>query len=324
MSLTPNVVIKGDAPGITMSEPGEVEADPMQHSSPVAAAPSTMSGTSEDFQTIGFQPDTRSQDILNDTGVLPPTTDELMTFAANSSRFLAGPGVIPAQGAVTMLQGIDKGQDNGTPPLDQVTLSDDRDSVAMDQLPAEEQGDSRPQIRPTMAERQDVVHGETTVEVHFDVIQDAEASVSVPTSSNDQPTTSLTLAEARLKFKLEPNMTLSQDPDGKLVIQELDSPVTRREKAMRKRRARSQLVAPAINASSALDGSDLSSLSSLSDDDDGNVHVKKKIDKTNSKAPQPGQVVLEDGKMLDGGTLGVTVTLALPSITILTFKHSLG
>jgi hypothetical protein len=283
----------------------------MQHTSPVAAPPSTVSGTSEDFQTIGFQPEIKSQDILNDTGVWPPETDELMTFAANSSRFLAGPGVIPAQGAATVLQAIDQEQDDGTPPLDQVVLTDDRDFVAMDQRSPEEQGDLRPQIRPTMAECQDVVHGEATFEVHSDMIQDAEASASIPTSSNDQPTTSLTLAEARLKLKLEPNMTLSQDPDGKLVIQELDSPVTRREKAMRKRRARSQLAAPVINASSALDGSDLSSLSSLSEDDDGNVHVKKKIDKTISKAPQPGQVVLEDGKMLEGGTLGVAVTLAL-------------
>jgi len=118
-------------------------------------------------------------------------------------------------------------------------------------------------------------------------------------------------------------MTLSQDPDGKLVIQELDSPVTRREKAMRKKRARSKRVASVFNASSALDGSDLSSLSSLSEDDDGNVRVKK-VDETKLSAPQPGQVVLEDGKMLDGGTLGVTVIFCLPSITVLTFKHSLG
>lgn len=175
------------------------------------------------------------------------------------------------------------------------------------------------------AEPRDVVHEETTDEVHFDTIQSAEASVSTPPSNNDQPTTtSLTLAEAKLRFKLEPNTTLSQDPDGKLVIQELDSPVTRREKAMRKKRARSQLAASVVNASSALDGSDLSSLSELSEDDDGNVRVKKKIDETKLKDPQLGQVVLEDGKMLEGGTLGVTVFYCLPSITVLTFKRSLG
>ncbi len=122
---------------------------------------------------------------------------------------------------------------------------------------------------------------------------------------SDQPATSLTLAEARLKFKLEPNMTLSQDLDGKLVIQELDSPVTRREKAMRKRHARSQLEAPVIAACSALEGSDLSSLSELSEDDEGNVHTKEEIDTMKrTTVTEPGQVVLEDGKMLEGGTLG--------------------
>ena len=151
-------------------------------------------------------------------------------------------------------------------------------------------------------------------EAHFDTIQHAEASVSNPLLASEQPSTSLTLAEARLRFKLEPNMTLSQDPDGKLVIQELDSPVTRREKAMRRKRARSQLAAP---IASALDGSDLSSLSELSEDDDENVHVKNKnkSDKTKLKATQPGQVVLEDGKTLEGGTLGATFICHMASTT---------
>jgi hypothetical protein len=74
---------------------------------------------------------------------------------------------------------------------------------------------------------------------------------------------------------------------------------------MRKKRARSQLEGPVIIACSALEGSDLSSLSELSEDDSGNAHIKKKIDKTKkTRATQPGQVALEDDKMLDGGTLG--------------------
>ena len=167
--------------------------------------------------------------------------------------------------------------------------------------------------------------GEDTQPLHeepYNVIQHSEPPLSISPSRSDQQPTGLTLAEARLKFKLEPNMTLSQDPDGKLVIQELDSPVTRREKAMRKKRARSQLGAPMIAAYSALDGSDLSSLSELSDDDDGKVRIKEKIDKTNTTATQPGQVVLEDGKMLEGGTLGETIisTCLWP----LTSRSSLG
>lgn len=154
-------------------------------------------------------------------------------------------------------------------------------------------------------EPQDAIPCVPTYEENLDVIQCPEPPVSIPLPTSEQPTTNLTLAEARLKFKLEPNMTLSQDPDGKLVIQELDSPVTRREKAMRRKRARSQLEAPpVIAAGTTLEGSDLSSLSELSEDD-GNVHIKKKIDKTEgTRVTQPGQVALEDGKMLDGGTLG--------------------
>jgi hypothetical protein len=76
---------------------------------------------------------------------------------------------------------------------------------------------------------------------------------------------------------------------------------------MRRKRARSQLEAPIIAVSSALDGSDLSSLSELSEDDDGSAHIKEKVDKTKTTATQPGQVVLEDGKMLEGGTLGETI-----------------
>jgi hypothetical protein len=111
-------------------------------------------------------------------------------------------------------------------------------------------------------------------------------------------------------------MTLSQDPDGKIVIQELDSPVTRREKAMRKKQARSRLSATVMNANSELEGSDLSSLSELSDDEDGRVHIKKTMSEMKTGAVQPGEVILEDGKMLDGGTLGATVTSHVRRILI--------
>lgn len=159
-----------------------------------------------------------------------------------------------------------------------------------------------------MAENQDVTSVELTYEEPLDSAQHPELSVSIPVPRSDEPSTSLTLEDARLRFKLEPNMSLSQDPDGKLVIQELDSPITRREKAMRRKRARSQLAAPVVSASSALDGSDLSSLSELSEDE-GSVRVKKRIDKTKLEAAQPGQVVLDDGKMLEGGTLGASTIL---------------
>ncbi len=146
----------------------------------------------------------------------------------------------------------------------------------------------------------------------------------MPAPESDQPTLPLTLAEARLKLKLEPNMTLSQDPDGKIVIQELDSPVTRREKAMRRKKARSRLAAPVINANSELDGSDLSSLSELSEDEDGNVRVKTNINEAKARAVEPGEVMLEDGKMLEGGTLGETFTSHVHQILMSEASCSLG
>jgi len=146
----------------------------------------------------------------------------------------------------------------------------------------------------------------------------------MPVSENDQATLPLTLAEARLKLKLEPNMTLSQDPDGKIVIQELDSPVTRREKAMRKKQARSRLAAPAINVNTELDGSDLSSLSELSEDEVGNVLVKKQVNEAETGTVQPGEVSLENESMLDGGTLGETVTSHVRPLLILESACSLG
>ena len=222
-------------------------------------------------------------DVSHDTEILttlnqtpawppePPETNEFMALSPESGKFLSGPGVIPVQDATPMPQApqaVGHEQDTQTPEFEQVAFDNGHEEI-------------------------------------LNATQYSEPPVSIPSPTNDQPATSLTLAEAKLKFKLEPNMTLSQDPDGKLVIQELDSPVTRREKAMRRKRARSQLGAPPISASSALEGSDLSSLSELSEDDGGNVHIKKKIDKTKeTRATQPGQVALADGKMLEGGTLG--------------------
>jgi hypothetical protein len=161
-------------------------------------------------------------------------------------------------------------------------------------------------------------------EEQSETLQPTEFPILISAPGSDQPAVPFTLEEARLKFKLEPNMTLSQDPDGKLVIQELDSPVTRREKAMRKKRARSQLVGPALTAFSILEGSDLSSLSELSEEDDGEVQVKKKIDGTRTKAPQPGEVVLEDGKTLEGGTLGAIFTFYRPTILTADFDLQSG
>jgi hypothetical protein len=48
------------------------------------------------------------------------------------------------------------------------------------------------------------------------------------------------------------------------------------------------------------------------------VHVKK-IDEMRTNVRQPGDVVLEDGKTLEGGTLGAVVTSYQPPISAADF-----
>lgn len=272
-------VTKAGALDTLMSEYDHLGVDPLPDSSPNAPGPSTLSGTSGDNQAIGVLHVSDSQNALSKIPAWPPETDEFMVFAGDGSRFLSGPGVIPVH-VVPVAQATSDEQVIQLPPFNL---------------------------------QQDAIQEVTSHEECFDLIQpQPEPSAMIPLARSDQPASSLTLAEARLKYKLEPNMTLSQDPDGKLVVQELDSPVTRREKAMRKKQARSQLTAPVVTISSALEGSELSSLSELSEDDGGNVHARKKTAKRKFNAVQPGQVVLEDGKMLEGGTLGVPIASSCP------------
>jgi hypothetical protein len=251
-------------------------------------------------------------DVLSNTAVWPPEADELRAFTADGGRFLSGPGVIPVQETLPLPH--DVGHEQGIQG-DGLGSSDDQRPV-MPTKPQPEELERAPKsshspIHTTTEPRHAICGGVIHAE-QSKTPQPTEPPilVSLPGSGSEQPATDLTLAEARLKFKLEPNMTLSQDPDGKLVIQELDSPVTRREKAMRKKRARSQLAAPVVTASSTLEGSDLSSLSELSEDDDGKGHVKMK-DEMGTKVAQPGEVVLEDGKTLEGGTLGGIIVYVL-------------
>ena len=117
--------------------------------------------------------------------------------------------------------------------------------------------------------------------------------------------------------------------DGRIIIEELDTPATRREKASRRkaekasRRKAEKKAAAAAAAAAALptrdkgDGheSDLSSLSELESEEEGEgegpteqqpVGVPPPIAGP-SRAPlpaEPGVVILPEGKTLEGGTLG--------------------
>jgi hypothetical protein len=144
----PIVVIRADAPGTALSEPGQVETDLLRHSSPDAAGRSAASDILGDLQTVGVQSnatgvpsDADSQSILDDIGTWPPETNGLTTFAIDNGEHLAGPGIIPTQGAMSAPPVVDQGQDRETPQLDQAALFDDRQFVAMELPPSDEQGD---------------------------------------------------------------------------------------------------------------------------------------------------------------------------------------
>jgi hypothetical protein len=282
---------KSDSVEASVLETGAVPPDQSMDFLPHAAGPSAASGTPEDHRTIGVSHNEDSPNVHDRTGVWSLKAEEFSTFSPDSSRFLSGPGVIPGQGVVSLSPVPTHSRDKLGSPDNEASLFDDQRSAIRDQSSPREQDDQSPK------------YGGVTCEEQPNVQQHTEPPGLVPAPESDQPTLPLTLAEARLRLKLEPNMTLSQDPDGKIVIQELDSPVTRREKAMRKKQARSRLSATVMNANSELEGSDLSSLSELSDDEDGRVHIKKTMSEMKTGAVQPGEVILEDGKMLDGGTL---------------------
>ncbi|KAI0294314.1 hypothetical protein B0F90DRAFT_1757461 [Multifurca ochricompacta] len=245
----------------------DVSRDISSHSGGTASA---LSGASDDYHRTAdaVSLNTDNSNPYHETAAWPPETDEIEVLTAESSKHLAGPGVIPTQAAMPtpVPQVAERGQGAQTPELDEGMILDDQEPV-MPSLPLSE------------LERGDATYEEATIhEEYLKTSQHMESSISMSPPRGDPPAALLTLEEARLKVKLEPNMTLSQDPDGKLVIQELDSPVTRREKAMRRKQARSKLAAPALAAYSVLDGSDLSSLSELSEEEVGNVHDKIKSD----------------------------------------------
>ena len=112
--------------------------------------------------------------------------------------------------------------------------------------------------------------------------------------------------------------------NGKIIIEELDTPATRREKASRRKAEKAAAAAVQLQAQPAIhergDGhdSDLSSLSELESDEEGGGKAGPKERPVKvppsappiagpSTAPQPagpGEVVLPEGKTLEGGTLG--------------------
>lgn len=129
--------------------------------------------------------------------------------------------------------------------------------------------------------------------------------------------------EARIaSIPVEPHTKVITER-GRIVIEELDTPATRRAKARRKKAERAAAALAAQQVVQAPEpsheDSDLTSLSELESEDGGDgdskstgqqsglTHVPQPASaagpSTASTHREPGTVILEDGKMLEGGTL---------------------
>ena len=158
-------------------------------------------------------------------------------------------------------------------------------------------------------EHLDAIPDVPTHEEKLNATQYPEPSVAIPLPTTDLPATSLTLAEARLKVKLDPTWLSHRIPTRSLSFKNWTHPSPAVRRQCGESELAPQLEAPALTAYSALEGADLSSLNELSEDDGENMHLKKKIEKAKKpRATQPGQVALQDGKLLEGGTLGKYLT----------------
>jgi hypothetical protein len=120
-------------------------ASSMDYSSSYAAEPSAELGTPNYYgHTNGVLPNIDSPDPLNKTIAWLPEADELKVFTADGSRFLSGPGVIPAQQALPVSHYVGNQQDTQHPPLDVLVSLDGQQPVVMTQSQSDELGDHCP------------------------------------------------------------------------------------------------------------------------------------------------------------------------------------
>ena len=133
---------------------------------------------------------------------------------------------------------------------------------------------------------------------------------------------------------------------GKIIIEELDTPATRREKASRRKAEKkaAAAAATAVHTQSRVPEknngheSDLSSLSELESDEEGGGGSRHKERAVKAPPPavpvggpstaphpaEPGVPVLPESKTLEGGTLGAHYHVILISLLICTDSLSLG
>jgi len=126
------------------------------------------------------------------------------------------------------------------------------------------------------------------------------------------------LSEARSETNVKP--TQKNDPpirniiyasDGTIIVETLDTPTLRRQKGTYRRNEKLRLAAEAEAAAAAAGPSRLaasasvsSSLTDLEDEEDGKKRAQSGIHAPAPPPRDPAVVILAEGEMLEGGTLG--------------------
>lgn len=158
--------------------------------------------------------------------------------------------------------------------------------------------------------------------VEDDAAEDLQADnsamdVDLPTELDNRM--SSPLSEVRSETNVKP--TQRADPpirniihasDGTIIVETLDTPTLRRQKSVHRRTEKLRLAAEAAAAAAAVAGpsrlaasaSGSSSLTDLEDDEDGEKRGKSKVYTPPPPPIDPAVVVLAEGEMLEGGTLG--------------------
>ena len=158
-----------------------------------------------------------------------------------------------------------------------------------------------------------------------------DETVNIPSVPADVPAPTIDVPQVVRSYTLEPNEKFAQDVDGTIIIEELDTPQTRKAKYLRRRaRLNAEPASDAPNATEPATRQPIagpsklhaaieeSELSSLSDSDDEAVMPKKTRRKKRSRSSisirakkplpsLPGK--LEDGRVLEAGTLGTSAVL---------------
>ena len=157
---------------------------------------------------------------------------------------------------------------------------------------------------------EDVQVDNNAMDVDIPVLEDSEMSSPLTEARSDIDI----ISSAKTTEKAMPPLrNIIHAPDGTIIVETLDTPLLRRQKSIRRKAERLRLAAEAEASASAsagpsrlpaISGSGSSSLTDLDGDEeeDGKRHSRATAPPPEPK--DPAVVVLGEGEILEGGTLG--------------------